>query len=96
MRGFTLGSISTSQPKQKIRRDYAFILDCEAKRHFGKGDANQFTLDILERLKAQNRVESVRRLAQKQGLNEVSSTVTVQTQDAQGNVVEKQISVADM
>lgn len=76
--------------------DYAVTLDCAARRHFGGGDASRGTLDILDRLKARNRAESVREFARQQGLTNVSPTVTVQTQDAQGNLVEKQISVVEM
>lgn len=76
--------------------DYAVSLDCDAKRHFGNGDAARGHLDILERLKARNRAAAFREFATQKGLPEVEPVMTVQTVNEHGLAAQKQISVVEL
>lgn len=76
--------------------DYAVSLECEPKRYFGNGDALQGELAILERLKARNRARVVREMMRQKGMSDANPTINVQTVDAQGNAVERKVTVAEL
>jgi hypothetical protein len=76
--------------------DYCVGLECDPKRHFGKGDCGQGSDEILARLKSQSRAAALRRLAQAKGKDPSQITVEVQAPDREGKPVSKEVTLAEL
>ena len=76
--------------------DYAITLECEPRRHFGSGNAEQGTIEILEKLKARDRASMIREIARTKGIDLSSQKVTMNVHDREGNPVQKQVTIAEL
>lgn len=76
--------------------DYCIAFECEAKRHFGQGDAARGSLDILDRLKARNRAKASRELASQYGEPGEDPIVGCVTINVGEEPVEKELHLSDL
>src|SRR4030095_1116509 len=76
--------------------DYAITLGCEPRRHFGSGNVEQGTIELLEKLKARDRASTIREFARTKGIVRSGQTVTLNAHDREGNPVQKQVTIAEL
>jgi hypothetical protein len=76
--------------------DYAITLACEPRRHFGDGNVELGTIEILEKLKARDRASTIREFARTKGIDLSGQKVTMNVHDREGNPVQKQVTIAEL
>lgn len=76
--------------------DYCVSFECELKKYFGKGDALNGTVAILDMLKAEGRGEVIRELAEQEGRDPYEMQVTLRVPGPNGHPIEKQVTLADL
>jgi len=76
--------------------DYAITLACEPRRHFGSGNVEHGTIELLEKLKARDRASAIREFARAKGIDLSGQKVTMNVHDREGNPVQKQVTIAEL
>ena len=76
--------------------DYCLAYECNPKRHFGNGDCNKGTGEILERLKAKTRAQFIMRMAKQEGRDPYAISVDVITSGSDGNQIQKSVTIAEL
>lgn len=76
--------------------DYAITLACEPRRHFGNGNVEQGTIELLQKLKAGDRASTIREFARTKGIDLSGQKVTMNVHDRDGNPVQKQVTIAEL
>ncbi len=76
--------------------DYAITRACDPRRHFGGGNVEQGTIELLEKLKARGRASTIREFARTKGIDVSGQKVTMNVHDRDGNPVQKQVTLAEL
>ena len=76
--------------------DYGITLDCEPRRHFGSGNTEHGTVEILEKLKARDRARMLREVARTKGIDLATQKVTMNVHDREGKPVQRQVTMAEL
>jgi len=75
--------------------DFVVKLECDAKRALGGGDTGKGTLDIVRRLKARNQAKAIEQVAEEEGSDPKSLSVTIAvTRD--GETEEREVSYDEL
>ena len=61
--------------------DYGIILDCQPRQHFGEGNPQQGTIEILEKLKSRDRASAIREIARTKGIDLSNQKITLNVHD---------------
>jgi hypothetical protein len=76
--------------------DYGVTLDCQPRQHFGDGNPQQGTIEILEKLKSRDRAKAIRDIARSKGIDLSNQKITLNVHDRDGNPIQKQVTVAEL